>query len=48
MNAKPVGLAGGVRVTQAVKSGEVLHQSNVALDPENPALRLHDKMESAA
>ncbi len=45
-NALPIGLAGGVAVTQAVKMGDVLRQSDVALDPSNPALQLRREMES--
>ena len=48
MNALPIGLAGGVAMRRAVKRGEVLRQSDVVLDGQDPALRLRREMEQAA
>ncbi len=47
MNALPIGLTGGVAMTRAVKKGAVLRQSDVLLDPDDPALHLRREMESA-
>lgn len=47
MGALPIGLAGGVAVTRAVKRGKVLTRADVALDTEDPALKLRDEMEAA-
>jgi len=46
--ALPIGLAGGVAVTRAVKRGEVLRQADVTLDHNDPAVRLRHEMEAGA
>jgi predicted homoserine dehydrogenase-like protein len=48
MGALPIGLAGGVAVTRAVKRGEVLRQTDVKLDRTVLAVRLRREMEAAA
>jgi predicted homoserine dehydrogenase-like protein len=48
MGALPIGLAGGVAVTRAVKRGEVLRQTDVKLDRTVLAVRLRREMEADA
>jgi len=43
----PIGLAHGVEVTRAVKTGQPLTWSDVAVDPANAALRVRREMEAA-
>ena len=46
INALPIGLAGGVAVNRAVKRGEVLRQTDVALKAADPAVLLRHEMEA--
>ncbi len=48
MGALPIGLAGGVALRRAVRRGEVLRQGDVALDADDPVVRLRRKMERSA
>jgi predicted homoserine dehydrogenase-like protein len=45
--ALPIGLAHGVTLTRAVKTGQTLTWADVALDPANDALRVRREMEAA-
>ena len=43
----PIGLAHGVALTRAVKAGQPLTWTDVAVDPANAALRVRREMETA-
>jgi predicted homoserine dehydrogenase-like protein len=48
INALPIGLAADVLVLRAVKQGEVLRQGDVALDANDPAVKLRHAMEAGS
>lgn len=46
LNALPIGLASGVAITNPIKKGQMLRQTDVALNPTDPAVKLRLQMQS--